>query len=376
MKVLNKAELRLWVYGGDIQNVDTEPSYILTKTKLSGETTIVFEIAELIKDYVEVKFDGDYNTLIQSKWVKYRIERTYKDTVTDALTTTTYSKHAIAFRGYGENIDGINPELSKSLLISNEIIHNRCGDSLAIPVYTDNSQGVVQVNYYEDGSELDELYYGTANAFTVAQSIRLNPALDDIIRIDKTADTASDSDNTINSSPIPISSTEFSYLTRNGERRQVPIECISECNQPHHKVSFINKFGVMQDMWFFARKKENISSERQKYKRTKLEIANGVTYSKSAHQNVYLENQGKEKFTMNTGFIHESYNEVIKQLLVSEYVYMYDTNAFSPTNALSFLAVPVNVASSEVSMKNRLNDKLIEYTLEFEADSDFIQSVR
>jgi len=34
------------------------------------------------------------------------------------------------------------------------------------------------------------------------------------------------------------------------------------------------------------------------------------------------------------------------------------------------------VASSDVGIKTRRNDKLIEYTLEFEADSDFIKSVR
>ena len=123
MKVLNKAELKLWVYSGDIRNHGDEPDYTLTKTKLSGDTTIVFEIAELIKDFVEVKFDGDYNSVIQSMWAKYRVERTYRDTETDELTTTTYSKNAIAFRGYGENIDGINnltPSYNK-LIISYDL---------------------------------------------------------------------------------------------------------------------------------------------------------------------------------------------------------------------------------------------------------------
>jgi len=383
MKVLKKAELRLWVYGGDIQNAPATPDYILTKTKLSTEDTIVFEVAELIKDFVEVKFDGDYNTLVQSKWVKWRVERTYEDTATDTdgdgvgnLTTNAESFHAIAFRGYGENVDGINPELSKTLLMSNRVINNRCGDSLTVPIYSDNSEGVVEVNYYQDAVEIDESFFGVADIFTIAQSLHINPELDDIITIDKTANTALNPDNNINSSLIPPYATEFSYLTRNGERREIPIDCIAECDQPHHKVSFINKFGVMQDMWFFARKTDSISSKRENYKRTKLNTIGGLSYNKSSHQNVYLENQGKERFTMNTGFIHESYNEVIKQLLVSEYVYMYDTNTLNPTSGIGFLAVPVTVASSDVSFKTRLNDKLVEYTLEFEADSDFIQSVR
>ena len=376
MKVLKKAELRLWVYGGDIQNAPSKPNYILTKTKLNSENTIVFEVAELIKDFVKVEFNGDYNTIVQSKWVKWTVERTYEDTETADLTTNTYSKHAIAFRGYGENSDGINPELSKTLLMSNRVINNRCGDSLTIPFYNDNNEGVVEIDYYRDGLVQGVDYFGSADIFTIAQSLHINPALDDIITIDKAANTALSSDNTVGSSETPIYATEFTYLRRNGERKSIPIDCIEECDHPHHKVSFINKFGVMQDIWFFAKRVDSMSSKRENYKTTKLDITNGINYNKSAHQNVYLENQGKERFSMSTGFIPESSNEVIKQLLVSEYVYMYDKNSINPTNGLAFLAVPVTVASSEVSLKTRLNDKLVEYTLDFQADSDFIQSVR
>ena len=143
MKVLKKAELKLWVYSGDIRNHGDEPDYTLTKTKLSGETTIVFEIAELIKDFVEVKFDGDYNLLIQSMWVKYRVERTYEETDDNTISTTSESKYNIAFRGYGENIDGINPELSKDLLMSNTVIHKKCGEITSFPLYVEQFDGVL-----------------------------------------------------------------------------------------------------------------------------------------------------------------------------------------------------------------------------------------
>lgn len=384
MKVLKKAKLSLWVYGGDAQNAPETPNYILTKTKLSSETTIVFEIAELIKDFIEVKFDGDYNTLVQSKWVKYDVERTYEDTEVDTdgdgvgdLTTTNDSVLAIAFRGYGENVDGINPELSKDVLMSNTVINNKCGQSITFPLYTDGD-GVVKVQYYQDSSELPDTdsTLGSANRFSIAQSLHINPPIDDIITIDKTASETVSADDSSESVAIPINADEAKFTRADGTLGVIPIECIDECKHPHHKVSFINKFGVMQDIWFFAKRTDSMTSSREQYKRTKLDTSNGINYSISAHQNVYLENQGKEKFTMNTGFIHQSYNEVIKQLLVSEYVFMYDKSKRSPTNFNEHLAIPVTIASSDVSIKTRLNDKLIEYTLEFEADSDFIQSVR
>jgi hypothetical protein len=378
MKVLKKAELKLWVYSGSIDSFPANPDYTLTKTKLSGETTIVFEIAELIKDFIEIKFDGDYNTIIQSMWAKYKIERTYEDDTDNTTSTTSYSQYNIAFRGYGENGDGINPELSLDLLMSNTVIYKKCGERTSFPLYVANPVGVVKVEYYQ-GAEIiteEEEYIDTTGIYTVAQSMVINPSLDTVVTIDKTGTNTSSSNSQTVVSQVPADADRAVYTKYDGTTGEVPIVCVEECKNVSYKVSFLNKFGVMQDIWFTAKRTDSMSSSREKYKRSKLDTSNGITYSKSAHQNVYLENQGKEKLTMNTGFIHESYNEVIKQLLVSEYVFIQDKTRRSPTNINEYLAIPLNVASSDVGIKTRRNDKLIEYTLEFEADSDFIQSVR
>jgi hypothetical protein len=377
MKVLKKAELKLWVYSGDKNNYPPNPNYTLTKTKLSGETTIVFEIAELIKDFIEIKFDGDYSTLIQSMWARYRIERTYQDDIDNSLSTTSESHLNIAFRGYGENTDGINPELSLDLLMSNTVIYKKCGELTSFPLYIKSPDGVVDVQYYQGSTALTiEEYFNTVGQYTIAQSMALNPLPDSVVRIDKTATEVTSPDSLTVISQAPANADKAVYTRYDGTTGEIPIVCVEECKNISYKVSFLNKFGVMQDIWFTAKRTDSMSSTREQYKRTKLDTSNGITYSKSAHQNVYLENQGKEKLTMNTGFIDQSYNEVIKQLLVSEYVFVQDKTRRSPTNINEYLAVPLTVASSDVGIKTRRNDKLIEYTLEFEADSDFIQSVR
>jgi hypothetical protein len=384
MKVLKTAELKLWVYSGDIRLVPEKPNYVLKKTKLSGDTTIVFEIAELIKDFIEIKFDGDYATIIQSMWTYYEVERTYEDNEIDTdgdgvgdLTTTSYEQYAIAFRGYGENTDGINPELSKDLLMSNTVIQKKCGETTSFPLYVEPNEGVAKIEYYQHGTPITtEETITTIGDFTIAQSLIINPSLDTVVTIDRTATENTDS-NTLTVIPeIPRDATEVRYTKHDGTIGIIPIICNEECKNRSYKVSFINKFGVMQDIWFTAKRTDGMSSSREQYKRTKLDTSDGVNYSISAHQNVYLENQGKERIKMNTGFIHHSYNEVIKQLLVSEYVFVQDTIRRSPTNPSEFLAIPLNLASSDVQIRTRRDDKLIEYTLEFEADSDFIQSVR
>ena len=79
---------------------------------------------------------------------------------------------------------------------------------------------------------------------------------------------------------------------------------------------------------------------------------------------------------MNTGFIDEAYNQVLKELLVSEFVYVHDRFKKSPTNSAFSLAIPVTVVTGSVRLLRRKEDKLINYAIDFEADSDFVQSIR
>ena len=388
MKVLKQAELRLWVYGGDILNHPNDPNYLLTKVVPSIEvanrladpdlpkSVIVFEISELIKDYVTVEFDGNYSTLVQTKWVRTGVRRTYVE-ADGTETSDTTVKYGIAFRGYGNIAEGINPELSKDLMISNTVINNKCGSFITAPFYTMSADGVARVDYFQNQTQLDlNPPVGSISQFTIAQEVKIDSAVDDVITIDKTFSVTASPDDSTSTEEIPVDANKITYTDSSGVSRSIDIKCIDDCKYDAQKVSFINKFGVMQDMWFFAKRTDSMSSKRESYRSTKLDISSIASYKVSDHENSYLENQGKERFTMNTGFIHESYGEVIKELLVSEYVYMYDINRFSPSGGYSNLAVPVSIASSNVDIKTRLNDKLIEYTLEFEADSDFIQSVR
>ncbi len=371
MAELTKAKLELTVYGGTKDSRPLTPNYTLTKTAIGEDKAISFEISELIKDYVTIEFNGDYDSLVQTKWVHWRVTRTYDDDTTDF-----YEKEGIAFRGYGELKDGINPPLSKDLMISNDVIHNYCGYPLTVPFYTRGADGVTDVTYVADNVEASKVVTGSANRYSIAQQVRLNPS-GNVIKIDKTASIAGDSNDSTNSSEVDLDADSIEYTTADGSLKTIQIKCIDECKNVPYKVSFINKYGVMQDIWFFAKRKDSISSQRENYKKNTLSIGpNGASYNISDHQRVYLENQGREALTMNTGFIDESYNEVMKQLLVSEYVYIHDKNRLSPTNSGYDLAIPISVVTSSLDFKTSRNDKLINYELQFEMDSEFIQSIR
>ena len=371
MAQISSAELKLYVWTGDSTQKPATPRYTLNKVRPTHSTGIVFEVAELIKDYVRVKFDGNYEAVEQSAWVQWDIKRTYDD----ASTTDETSELHMAFRGYGELSDGVNPELSKDLMISNNVIHNLCGSKLTAPFFVSPVNGVTKIEYFQDTTSIVTQATGTFTPFTIAQGVILKPPLP-AITIDKTGTMIGNSNNVVTTSSVPNNATKFTYQTSDGKERTVLIKCIDECKNTPHKISFTNKNGVIQDMWFFALKRDTINAAREDYKASIVDITGVANYNQSDHQTRYLENQGKERFTMNTGFINEQYNQVLKELLVSEFVYIHDRFRPSPSNPAFSLAVPTTVVTGSVRLLRRKEDKLINYAIDFEADSDFVQSIR
>jgi hypothetical protein len=78
-----------------------------------------------------------------------------------------------------------------------------------------------------------------------------------------------------------------------------------------------------------------------------------LTYNLGEAQKAIVLKNANESLTLNSGFYPENNNDVFKELLLSEYVWIdYDSNE-----------IPCNIASSSISYKTSRNDKLINYTL-------------
>ena len=83
-------------------------------------------------------------------------------------------------------------------------------------------------------------------------------------------------------------------------------------------------------------------------------------------QEKLLTKNGTESITLNSVYYPESYNEVFKQLLLSEQVWIFYED---------YLLGAV-VKSSSLKYKNRLSDMLINYTIDFDFAFDTINNIR
>ncbi len=110
---------------------------------------------------------------------------------------------------------------------------------------------------------------------------------------------------------------------------------------------------------FFKVKKDTIDVTSETFESDRGQPSEGK------HQFIKYNVQAKSKFTVNSGFVSESVNETIQQLLLSERVWQYD--------GTGFIALNVNTNSQE--FKTRQNDRLINYQIGFNHGYNKINNV-
>jgi hypothetical protein len=130
-----------------------------------------------------------------------------------------------------------------------------------------------------------------------------------------------------------------------------------------YKVFFINKWGAIQTMWFFGRADRTLNTTGQTFQRTNLE-SDGTIDAKTHKKKKYFVN-GRENITLNSWWQTENNNPWFKELFLSEDIWIRLPGDATPT--------PVNIVSTSFQEKTQRWDKMINYTIEFEFSSNYMQ---
>jgi len=132
-----------------------------------------------------------------------------------------------------------------------------------------------------------------------------------------------------------------------------------------YKVTFVNKYGAYQDLYFFKKAIESFNVTDEKFKRNTL--ANSTaSYAKYAGQEERYNTNARKSITLNTGFINEDSNSTIEELFLSENVWIkYDGDT-----------LPIIPKSKSLTLKTSVNDKLANYTIDFDFAFNKINNVR
>jgi hypothetical protein len=121
-------------------------------------------------------------------------------------------------------------------------------------------------------------------------------------------------------------------------------------------IAYQNKFGAWDYIVAFKKIVNSTNTTKQKFE-TNVGTLGSSTFTydpATASPTKTFNNFGRDSITLNTGFLNDNYNQMVKELLLSNVVYLVEQQRY----------VTLNNQSQEY--KTSLNDRLVQYTFSFD----------
>lgn len=161
--------------------------------------------------------------------------------------------------------------------------------------------------------------------------------------------------------PISTSSDWYSIQPYSGSTALgTPVYYSVVCKQkyPNIRIKWKNRYGQFDFFSFYMVNRQSFSTEKRSYQpQLGTWTAPTLTYTQYDSSNLNYIVDSKQTLQVNTDWIDEDYNEIFKQLLVSEEIYWVK----SETDLL-----PLTINTDSVTFKTGVVDKVIQYTMDFD----------
>ena len=170
--------------------------------------------------------------------------------------------------------------------------------------------------------------------------------------------------------PISTTNTHFSIQAFQGVdavSAKLNFEQVCDTKYDNIRVKWKNRYGQFDYYNFNLVSKQSFGTSRQRYQ-PQIGSWNSPTLTYENYENS-VQNyivDSKQNLSVNTNYVSEDYNDIFKQLMVSDEVYQVVT---TPPNGVSGSAgeyvLPLAVQSSNFNIKTAKVDKLIQYSFDF-----------
>ncbi len=149
----------------------------------------------------------------------------------------------------------------------------------------------------------------------------------------------------------------FGGLNPRGASMKFEIVCPQK--YPNIRIKFKNRFGVLQYINMDLVSRQSISSEKRTYQpQLGSWTQRTLSYNEYDSQTLNYIVDSKQNLQCNTNWLYETWNEILKQLLVSSEIYWCIDNTTE--------VKPLTIVTSNIQFKTGVVDKLIQYTFEFQ----------
>ena len=339
--------------------------YTLRKNITDTSVLVAFEVSELLRDFLDINFDGSYN----GQAIRVVAALTAYNSSDTFLTATGFDLFAFDSYSYFEESNFDVEE--KSSMISNKLIFALNDNSVRIPINTSKSP---VVTFLKDGNIVNTISYSSSNLpvgqiayATVNATANSESYIDRVLGDGGVLERSKCLTDFLNE--FEISEADEVRISNNtGSLEIIKIKTLQECKYEPKKFTFINKFGALQDIYFFKKQVNKMDVTKESYNANTLNSF--YSYDRSVHTKRDFNIKAKESFTFSSGYLSEEYNEVFKQMMLSEKVWI--TNITETEEQV----LPINVKTSNITYKTSLNDRLVEYTIEFENSYNVLNDIR
>ena len=358
--------LKIYIWTGD-KNTDVpiNPEYTIRKsatTPTTGNPRVTFEVAELIRDFLDIEFDGNYSG--QGVWVRFELNG--YDSSDVSIINSAYTIDSFDGYEYFEEVFTASP-----LMITNRKLFVLEDNTFRVPIYTNSSP---TVTFLKDNEVVGTTSFTQSDESS--EQIKYVSIYGDDTNWDSFKERVLENGGTDYESnkcleayfnDYSIGAVDKIIVSDSGGIKTINVSILEECKYEPKKVTFVNKYGALQDMYFFKKSVESMNIKKESYKSN---ILNASSYNSYNHVYRDFNVVGKESVTLSSGFLDEEYNEVFKQMMLSEKVWI--TNITEDGEQV----LPINVKTGDITYKTSLNDKLVQYTIEFDKSFDTINNIR
>lgn len=338
LQTQGKLELFLWRQG------DTEPvtpKYVLIEGIPSlADREIVFNISPFVNEYFNIINVGDILLEPESaqNWLYVRAKvYAYIASAWVEIENT----QLIAVNGYSKYINGVNFDIAADYLGYLSPLKNNAvtevylpfGEKRYIDVVIDSADNKTWVDYTVNGTTTTISVMGIGEGiemYKIPLSLNTTDEITDVRIYQETL------------------TTEFNIrLKRICESKYTPVIC-----------DFINEFGGWDFITFFKNKTESINTESKAFSM----YQKNWNYNQNVGQKKEFNFKQTKTIKLSTGYVPEYYNNLIESLLASQTV-LIDGE-------------PALVKTKSQTLKTKINQRLINYEIEFELNYNLINDMQ
>jgi hypothetical protein len=322
------SKLEIWLSNASFS---ASPQYTLSKL-IPASTNIetLYDISSYIREYIKFNIcAAGGNTSVTNPAnervnIQLKLYKLVGLTYTQVGSTQTH----VGFDGYTYYESGYNFDLGNYALDAGNYYYNPTSDA-----------GKIRVT---GGTSFTALYTNLSTATT--SSISISNLTVDIPRV-RTANINNGNKLQILNAGSAVQRTYYFYPQ-------------DECKYTPVIIDFVNKYGGWQREFFFKVSNDNFNVENTEYNLLQTDSFN---YNILEGQRKVFNSNGKKSVKVNTGWVNETWNEVLKQIMLSERI-LIDNK-------------PAKINTKSTELFKHINTKQINYALEFEFAYDVINSV-